>query len=397
MHFSSLDWETGTVLLCLMIFIFLISFSSVSAQEITPSFGGGMGTEMDPYLVETAKHLINIRSKPNSYYKQTQNIDLSGFNIKNYIKDTDKEGWITIFPVLSFNGIYDGNGYSIKNLTIQNKEMNGASLFGTIGSNSVLKNITLENVNISARNSVGALAGVNDSGQIINCHVEGSLEGIDFVGGLVGGERFSGYINKCSALIKVKGESKVGGLIGESNNEISQCWVKGEIIGDYNVGGISGENSGEIRKSFVHVEVSGGKRVGGITGINWGKIIDSYALGTVTGEKKLGGLSGELVNSSIRDCYASVEIHGGDSYYKGGIIGYSSTNYSIDDSYYNKDTANLNDVGTGAKNTADLKKKDSFAGWDFEEIWEIEEGKSYPYFQWQQSNIPNIKKINNLF
>jgi len=38
-------------------------------------------------------------------------------------------------------------------------------------------------------------------------------------------------------------------------------------------------------------------------------------------------------------------------------------------------------AGGDPKTTAELKQRSAFAGWDFEEVWAIEEGVSYPYLR----------------
>ena len=40
------------------------------------------------------------------------------------------------------------------------------------------------------------------------------------------------------------------------------------------------------------------------------------------------------------------------------------------------------DVGTGLA-TEDMLREASFDGWDFTDVWQIDEGVSYPCLQWQ--------------
>ncbi len=55
-----------------------------------------------------------------------------------------------------------------------------------------------------------------------------------------------------------------------------------------------------------------------------------------------------------------------------------------------KKTTGLNDQGKGQpKSTEEMIQQNTFEPeWDFDTIWDIDEGSSYPYFQWQDNNIP---------
>ena len=71
-------------------------------------FGGGNGEELTPYLVEDAEDLDAVRNDLAAHYKQTANIDLSGYANWVPIESTWNNG---------FSGLYDGNNFTISNLT----------------------------------------------------------------------------------------------------------------------------------------------------------------------------------------------------------------------------------------------------------------------------------------
>ena len=52
-------------------------FSNVSAQD--DKFASGSGIDVDPYIIETAEHLNNIRTAPNAYFQLNNDIDLTEF------------------------------------------------------------------------------------------------------------------------------------------------------------------------------------------------------------------------------------------------------------------------------------------------------------------------------
>ena len=126
-----------------------------------------------------------------------------------------------------FAGILDGNGYEIKNLTINDTT---SEFVGFIGlSTGTLNNVVLTDVNITAGENavyVGALAGGAMSyhtGVVDNCHVSGSVvvnalgSSYTSAGGLVG--YFAGIILNSSSSVDVTAHGVdapiyTGGLIG---------------------------------------------------------------------------------------------------------------------------------------------------------------------------------------
>ena len=61
------------------------------------------------------------------------------------------------------------------------------ALFNRLVSNSTVKNIHLINASVTGNDDVGLLVGESEDATIINCHVEGFVNGTNSnVGGLVG-------------------------------------------------------------------------------------------------------------------------------------------------------------------------------------------------------------------
>lgn len=77
------------------------------------AFAGGDGSLYNPYLVSNADQLDNVRNKLNANYKQTKNISLAAYRAG--------KGWKSIGeidPSSPFSGVYDGDGYTVKHLSI---------------------------------------------------------------------------------------------------------------------------------------------------------------------------------------------------------------------------------------------------------------------------------------
>jgi len=309
------------------LFILLLICGLVKAQF------GGSGTSGDPYLINSANQMASLAIYVNSgtnysgkYFLLQNNIDLSAY-----------PNWTPIgtssYP---FNGTFDGNGHKITNLTI-NTTGTYIGLFGNLSG--TIKNLGLENVNITSTLSyVGGLAG-KVSGTITNCYVtSGTITGGNYVGGVCG------YINSGS---------------------ISQCWSSGlSITGDSYVGGLGGYTTGSA-------------------------ISNCYSESSVLANVQYaGGLIGfDNSNGSIVNCYSNGHVNTGS--YKGGLVGYGSSPTATN-SFWDNQTSYVGDSyeGTG-KSTTLMKTLSTFtgAGWDFvtTPIWKIDAARNngYPFLAWQ--------------
>lgn len=255
-----------------------------------------------------------------------------------------------------FSGNFDGLGHTISNLYINRPETNYVGLFGEVSrgwpipSDSHIKNVTLENVNITGKDYVGGLVGymTDLSGGlfITNSSVSGAVNGRDFVGGLAGGTGKTNIAN-ASSFATVEGRDFVGGLVGGYSGSdglysIIDSYAMGNVVGASNVGGLVGQLSsstttGDARivRSYATGNVTGtGSYVGGLVGNlhsawvdggAWIRIFESYAAGNVAGTSSVGGLVGR-VNvgagdySIIQDSYATGNVTG-TGFYAGGLVG----------------------------------------------------------------------------
>ncbi|MCK5706670.1 MAG: discoidin domain-containing protein, partial [Candidatus Aureabacteria bacterium] len=204
--------------------------------------------------VSNLQELQDIRNNLNGYYYLTDDIDA-----------TETENWnegAGFEPLHGFNGIFDGKGYKINNLSINRIDEDLVGLFGkTIGAN--IKNIGLEDVNVTGRSDVGALIGENNYSIIEHCYIRGNIQASeDNVGGLVG-------VNKSSTIMEsyssgnVAGREIVGGFIGFSCSAIyiSNYWdfEKANLYQDLDVStgdieGIAGKTTEEMQIQETYSE-----------------------------------------------------------------------------------------------------------------------------------------------
>jgi hypothetical protein len=71
-----------------------------------------------------------------------------------------------------FTGTFDGKGYKITNLYINRSTTDYVGLFGFTGSGSEIKDVGLEEVNVSGDLYVGGLVGYNRGGTITNSYYD---------------------------------------------------------------------------------------------------------------------------------------------------------------------------------------------------------------------------------
>ncbi len=146
-----------------------------------------------------------------------------------------------------FNGVFDGQGHTISHLRLDasqleylgdpNYSINGVGLFANIGSSGVVKDLKLEDCQVSSPQiydvyqgwgATGLLA-AQCSGQVQNVSVQGTAEGSYEVGGLVG--NMGGLAYNCSVDVTVRGFSSVGAFAGDASYaNLKNCTAKGQVI-----------------------------------------------------------------------------------------------------------------------------------------------------------------------
>ena len=190
-----------------------------------------------------------------------------------------------------YTGTFDGGGHTIKGLTVTTNDQ-FVGLFGSIGYAGTVKNVMMEDVQITSNRSLdfaGGVAGYSD-GTIENCSVSGSVSGTVYVGGVVGAQ-WGGSITGCSSSATVKGTVDVGGVAGQTNSSatLTACYATGNVTIEINP-----------RKN-----IAGGSLVGMNAGSS---VLACYATGNVastgssTGKVYIGGFLGGNY-ATVTACY----------------------------------------------------------------------------------------------
>ena len=231
---------------------------------------------------------------------QAMQYDLSGKYI--LMNDINLSGYLWT-PIKDFSGEFNGNGYVINNLELNNPATDFQGLFSSISQGANVSNLGLENVNIIGEDYIGSLAAYSN-GVINNCYVTGTVSSRNYgswVGGLVGKTGFYGSISYCYSTANVSGNDYVGGLVGSTSITVKNCYATGNIQGRDRTGGLLGYSSYGVG-SYVS---------------------DSYATGDVisTGANGGGGLVGESGAAPIRNCFATGNVKLTNYDAGGGLIG----------------------------------------------------------------------------
>ena len=342
----------GSLLLILALCFTLLPTAAFAAE--TPSFGGGTGTQKDPWLIASQEDLIALAEFLNSgnaeqfdaeaagignchgyYFKQTADIDLTG---------------VTWEPIgysgnYYFAGNYNGGGHSITNAVSTGKvDPDGfatAGIFGWVAFGSV-ENLHVKNANFVATGQnnysyVGGIAGVCYGSSIKNCSVvnsslESKRNNNNNCAGSIVGYSTGGTFEKCAAENnQVKTMAYGGGFVGEVDDDPSygagtstftncytaNCSVSSktdDVQGVSLVGGFVGEmtdsaltvNNCYVYRAMLSTEgtaVPGIKATGVFAGHLWGgsSIVDTNCFFGACGTTENAGTVSEKTEEEFRN------------------------------------------------------------------------------------------------
>ena len=287
----------------------------------------GSGTEADPYLLDSALDLVEMRALApvggETWFKMTKDIDLTGVN---WIPVNYDEGFTRKIH-------FDGGNFTISNLTCD-KTVCGAdyaSFFGVLYG--TCKNLKFDNAKITSTNGCGVLGGyvgttglpaVVENVTITNSSVENKGAA---TGGVCGNAREAKFTNVSFQGTVTGAGQDLGGFVGKLSstyNEFTNCTVKATVIttfgGNARCGGFIGWNSSTT------------------TTITNCKVLDGSSLtysGTLSkaGESTCGGFIGygdtKGATLTITGCSADIDVNAGTYGQRNscfiGQLGYAST------------------------------------------------------------------------
>ena len=358
----------------------------------------------------------------------TGSFDGRGYKVTYLYIDRPNENCIGLFGCIADGGyVYDAS--------IENAEVKGAKFVGVFVGRTYAdnKNVTIENCNsggsVSGKMNVGGFIGEffsNYEGTLIeNCHSNILInnDGGNVIGGFCGSGQGVNF-RSCSSSgsvgnedIEYFEETSVGGFCGQlisdnNTNNISLCQSSCTVYGGSNIGGFCGSlillndsdcsidlciSKGNVYGDTQSISYVTPSNVGGFIGSIYSfaesnsfiNIKNCYAEGNSLIRYFCGGFCGRIANSnsniSIENCYSIGRVYI-KSVKRGGfsvIDNIKSEKKKIISCYWDTQTSEIDssDGGTG-KTTSEMMMQSTFENWDFDDVWCIVEGKTYPQLQY---------------
>lgn len=383
-------------------------------------FGGGNGSEKRPYRVEDARDLDAVRLNKEAHYIQTADISLKSYS-----------DWLPLYfnrdgTSSTFKGVYDGNLYAIRDLKCHHP--NYASLFGIVGDYEkpatirkvrVIDAFVESDFNLEGYGSI--LLNFFDGGHIHDCTVSGTVStyyGSGFISGVTpsSSEAFS-LVERCSARDVSVTSNWGGGFVlwgsyGDSS-VIRDCFVTGEISGVvtgpsgwFFLGGFSGQGVHNTSNCYTAVKIDNDRQYNNWSAFNVGIFSQEhvipyacYAEITHNGPQSYwmpdyGYFDNQYVRGSDGELYVSYEYQDYVDYdywepewdETGPPAWWPPTHYRAQPpqgetwrNFWRPITQVPGHEGAISHNQ--MMTKGNFVGWDFEKVWDIIEGESYPFLR----------------
>ena len=371
----------------------------------------GSGTLDDPFLVKTYEDLKKVGYayySLSAHYRLANDVDASASRTENCVTADSCLGFKPIgsdsTEVTSLlKGSFNGAGHTISDL--YSNHHNYVGLFLGVDTTGLVDSLNLEGFemrvdysgaavaaynygniqNVYVRASVGTRSG-KDVGGIVNENY-GTISNVRFKGDLLGEEDVGGIavlnkgvIEKASAEVAIHSLSGnyVGGLVSTNRGSIAKSFVTGTIEGD---AGFVYKNSGEITACYAMADVQGVDNASGFVYENYGAISDVYAIGILSAlynssRVAASGFGYYFGNdATVKRVYAVntlFQTNSGSSCF--------TANGKAEDFLWNADLCK-DSASAGAFSSTMMKKSSSYANWDFENVWDIQEGASYPYLR----------------
>ena len=250
--------------------------------------GGGVGDQNDPYLILSPGQIECLAYQPElwtKYFRLATNLNMSW-----RVYDGPLIGGLTAKGTV-FSGTLDGNGYVIKNLTIDVDSTGEGQcamlgLFKEIGPTGIVKDLGLIDASIKGRRNqettAGMLCAIN-GGHIRRCYSVGVLQAYGQLGGLVGSN--TGLIEDCYSSGELEDMSLrdshglYGGFVASNTaGVIRTCYATCYVPSYYGAGLVAYNESGSIERCLWDVEVSGVEKSAGGKGVRTQELMDVQVL-----------------------------------------------------------------------------------------------------------------------
>jgi hypothetical protein len=337
-----------------------------SAQAFS---GTGSGTVGDPYLIDTCEELQSIDTMGSTNRKV--------FQLSTDIDCSASSGWnegAGFNPINYFQGVFDGRGHTISGLTINRPSDDNVGLFATIYSGLVSSVSIDATSSITGESYTGSLAGNAEYTRIRDVKSGATVNGYNYVGGIIGRAYGSGsndmIVEKTYFYGDVTAVAWAGGIAGDA--------YRGHTFTDNHfAGSVTADGAGGM---IGLVEQSCGTRY----------INNALVEGTLSGTTHVGGFVARYLNISCDPAQinnsASYATLSGGATARGGIMGAqvnASNLITVSNVYFDQTAAGTSDCAgiidnspiTCGDTTGNVPPAgEPFAQWDFENVWAQPDG-----------------------
>lgn len=352
-----------------------VKLNKIAIGEESIDFSGS-GTNDDPYKIENIEDLVkfsenvnNGKSYNNQYFELTNELDFQ--NDESYANSNGKYGDINNdgksedikteltkgngFKAIGnleehpFEGIFNGNSKTIKNLTINANDASQNTLVGLFGNNKgsisnvkVVGNITVNDILENKKIYIGMICAKN-GGSIQACNTEGEITAVSNGANTVietagiTAENMGKITDSASSVNITSNQLKAGitakNMVTESienSGEIVNCTntgnIKENVGSDYYTAGIVADNQKGNITSCNNNGTIVGRKVGGVAGTSTGYIVACQNIGTISNVKEnsndsefAGGIVGIIDTAIVENCKNTGDVLGLTNI--GGIAG----------------------------------------------------------------------------
>lgn len=272
-------------------------------------------------------------------------LDTWSQNKKVYLTEDISLSGENFVSIPTFGGYFDGQGHTISGFTVY-KPVSYVGLFNYTQKSAVIANLRVEgNVRPTGKQMVvGGIVGDN-SGILLNCIFDGTVEGSDYVGGIAGYNEISGVLMDSETIGEITGAHYTGGIAGDNVGNIVGCLNKADVnisnedtaksledinLEQYTTGILNSLDRDEDEKGDKLSTTDNTVDSGGIAGLSTGIIQNCVNEGTI-GYEHVGYNTGGIVGRQSGYVYACANkgrVYGRKDV--GGIVGQAEPYIAID-------------------------------------------------------------------
>lgn len=239
-------------------------WGSCSSHTGGGSFAGGNGSALNPYLICTPDQLELLANDANPYhtgyyFQLMTDIAMGGAPSTHYPIGANGEN--------HFRGMFNGNGYEIRNFTFNNGT-GDAALFGDLDAGGI-KRLAVTDADIDA-SGAGAILILNvNLGVLADSYTTGTVDGPN-VSGVASQTQAAAHVENLYSSATVTGSWSAGGVIRDAGADLLNSFFDGSIPSTAGGGGygfVDNNGAGDTSTSYYNTASCGGCTNNGATGV----------------------------------------------------------------------------------------------------------------------------------